>query len=475
MLTPWLPPRVCSRQGAAHRRRGQPCQDFSLACRIAVAGAEPLTLLAVADGHGAAAYRHSAVGSALACRVAAAVVEEALGGGPGAGSEAWPGDGAGLRSWLAAELPALLQRRWRAAVAEHWRAGPGAGGEPFSPVPYGTTLGLVLLGASWWAHAGLGDWDLVRIDAAGNAELLSQEEALLGAPEATASLCQAGEPLRGWRSGLWPLEADVASFALVLSSDGLRKSCASDGDFLALARWLADLTWEGPEVAAGGAAPWATGVVIGAGEAATGTSVAGAASGAAPSATGVVIGAGEVEQELAAALDRISAEGCGDDGSVAIAHWSGGPGRCTAAAGSADPGSGLMVLLVTAGLALVGLGLGALVGRPPAPEPGAAWRREVERLCRAPELVGPSLRSRRSQVLALGRGQIRPEALLADRARDPLGALIAAGFPATAAEPLRQSGFHQLPLCPALRQALASLWITPPPAAISPSPPPPMR
>ena len=95
-------------------------------------------------------------------------------------------------------------------------------------------------------------------------------------------------------------------------------------------------------------------------------------------------------------------------------------------------------------------------------EPADAWRREVERLCRAPELVGPSLASRRSQVEALRRGAVRPEALLEQPHRDPLGALIAAGFPALPAERLRQSGFARLPLCPALRHGLDQIWKLPP-------------
>jgi hypothetical protein len=548
VLSPWGAVRVCSRRGAAHRRRGSPCQDASLALRLLAPQGEPLLLLAVADGHGATRHSRSQVGSALACRAAAAALQEALleggeealaaalAGGYGAGRG---GAGEGLPPWLAAGWPQALWRHWRAATEAHWRAQPDGAPGPYSPIPYGTTLGLLLLAPGWWAYAGLGDWDLVRLPSGGGGELLSQEPALPGAGEATASLCQEGPTLLGWRSGLEVLPAGAAPFALVLSTDGVRKSCASDGDFLALCPQLAALVGE-----------------------------AGQAGEEEESSDGAGEPAGEPAGEgpLAAALDQISAEGCGDDSSVAIAHWAptsaaegaagqglaghsltapslglssglsplatpswpapprGGPSRGGAIPGAFPgrfpapqgrqracrqeqggvpgfggpqrPGSaplGLAPLgLALAGLGLLGLGLGVLVPRilgpgflpssgipwpgrprPPAPpEPGEPWRREVGRLCRVPELVGPSLASRRSQVEALRRGSLRPEVLLAERSRDPLGALLAAGFPALPAAALRQSGFQQLPLCPELRRALVQLWSPPPPVLpIAPRPP----
>lgn len=150
---------------------------------------------------------------------------------------------------------------------------------------------MLLLTPRWWAVAGLGDWDLVRVDQAGVAELLSQEVGAPGAGEATASLCQEGADLGGWfRSGVWPLEDQGLPFSLVLGTDGIRKSCASDADFLALTAWLA----AGPEADAAGSDP------------------------AASDAGAGMVGGDDI---LAEALDRISAEGCGDDVSVAIGRW----------------------------------------------------------------------------------------------------------------------------------------------------------
>jgi len=475
VLSPWSEVAVCSRRGAAHRRRGQPCQDACLALELPTAGGAPLRLLAVADGHGAALHSRSQVGSELACRAAAIALEEALALQPppfamekrGASD---PG-GEGLEGWLAEGWPAAVQHHWLALTEAHWRDHPDPAAPTYSPIPYGTTLGLLLLAPGWWAHAGLGDWDLVRIPAAGEGQLLSQEPPFPGGGEQTSSLCQGGSPPAGWRWGWEPVALGAAPFALVLSTDGVRKSCGSDQDFRVLAGWLASLARQEP------------------------------GSGPKPG------GEAGPEPALAAALDHISAEGCGDDGSVAIAHWGGpalaagtgasalveGPGRAPERSGAGGQGRTRMgrnrmggnqrgarllrgcgwglVGLALAGLALVALGPtgllpGALppralppgVASGPGPgDPGDPWRREVERLCREPALLGPTLASRRSQVEALRRGTLRPERLLAERGRDPLGALIAAGFPATAADALRQSGFSKLRLCAELRHALAHL------------------
>ena len=460
MLRRWLVPGLCSRRGAAHRRRGQPCQDAILQRVFTLQGGLPLTLLAVADGHGGEAYHHSDVGSALACQAAAEVVAADLARLPAGGMTPAGADLMALRRWLAGDLPTMLQERWLAAVRQHWLAGPGRGegGAPFSPLPYGSTLGLLLLTPLWWAVAGLGDWDLVRVDQAGAAELLSQEGAAAGAGEATASLCQEGADLGGWfRSWVWPLEGQELPFALVLCTDGIRKSCASDGDFLALTAWLA----AGPEAN-------------------------GARSDNADPEAGVREAGGEAF--LAEALDRISAEGCGDDVSVAIGHWQPGdqasPPSDLPAPNPPQPwlplrgplllGTGLLALLFGVAMGrklplLSGVAAPSWVPRPGLPPAGRApLRREVERLCRDPALLVPSLRTRQSQVLGLRQGTLRPEPLLIDGARDPLGALIAASFLGQDPEAVRQNLMPSLGLCTALRSALEGLWLPSSTPAIPP-------
>lgn len=501
MLSHWLVAGVCSRRGSAHRRRSQPCQDATLQRAYTLPGGLPLTLLAVADGHGGPAYHHSDVGSALACEAAAEVVAAALAHLPAGSAAAAGADLLALRRWLDEDLPIALQQRWLAAVRQHWLAGPdgGEGGVPFSPVPYGSTLGLLLLTPHWWALAGLGDWDLVRVDPAGGAELLSQEGGAPGAGEATASLCQEGVALGGWfRSRAWPLEDQVLPFSLVLSTDGIRKSCASDADFLALAAWLAagpDSTDPVCHTAAFGSthpeAPRPEALHPGAlhpeaphpdpshphiGGSDTGEAVAG------------------VDAFLAEALDRISAEGCGDDVSVAIGRWQTGatarspsdPSTVAVAVAVPDPRPPLqdlprrvVPLLLTGGLALLlAVALGQRLPFAPAappPRPGLPpagrepLRREVGRLCGNPSLLVPSLRTRHSQVEGLQQGTVQPETLLYDSARDPLGALIAASFLEHHPEAGRQDALPSLGLCPALRSALGSLWRPAAPPAIHPA------
>ena len=449
MLKRWLVPGVCSRRGAAHLRRGQPCQDASLQRAFTLPGGLPLTLLAVADGHGGSAYHHSDVGSALACQVAGEVVAAHLAHLPAGAMTPGDADLKALRRWLAGDLPTILQERWLEAVREHWLAGPGRGeaGAPFSPLPYGSTLGMLLLTPRWWAVAGLGDWDLVRVDQAGAAELLSQEVAAPGAGEATASLCQEAADLGGWfRAWVGPLNRQGLPFSLVLSTDGIRKSCASDADFLALTAWLA----AGPEANVAGSDH----AVSGAG----------------------VVGGGDV---LAEALDRISAEGCGDDVSVAIGRWLAGEegaplptDRPALTPQEARPPLRLLpLLLIGALLLLFGVALGrrfplasGLADWPLGPRPGVTpagreiLRREVGRLCRDPALLLPSLLTRHSQVLGLRQGTLRPEPLLIDAERDPLGALVAASFQQQL-EPGRQNDVLSFGVCPALRSALAGLWL----------------
>jgi hypothetical protein len=432
---------------------------------LTLPGGLPLTLLAVADGHGSQAYYHSDVGSALACEAAHKVVADALTRLPAGTAPPAGADLLALRRWLAEDLPHALQQHWLAAVRQHWLEGPGGGegGVPFSSIPYGSTLGLLLLTPHWWALAGLGDWDLVRVDPAGAAELLSQELGAPGAGEATASLCQEGAALGGWfRSWVWPLEDEVLPFSLVLSTDGIRKSCASDADFLALAAWLA----AGPTPTA----------AAGMGGSDTGEGVAG------------------VEAFLAEALDRISAEGCGDDVSVAIGRWQAGepappPSDPPAAAAAAVPAPvprpplRVLPLLLSGTLALlIGVALGQrlplasaphglpLLPRPVLPQAGREpLRREVGRLCGDPALLVPSLQTRHSQVQGLRHGTLRPETLLIDGARDPLGALIAASFLEQHREAGPQNELPSLGLCPALRSALGSLWLPAAPPAIQPA------
>ncbi len=445
----WAAPIAASRAGAAHLRAGRPCQDAVLSRELRDAEGQPVMLMAVADGHGGRRYRRSEVGSRLACETALAVVADALASAP-------PGDGEGAWSrWLAHDLPEAVQCRWLEAVQAHWQSDPGEG--DFEPLLYGSTLGLVVMTTRWWGHTGLGDWDLVRVEADGRAWLLQEENEPTALGEATCSLCQPqAASLFARRAALHPLAPDPRDFALVLCTDGIRKSCATDSDFLTLAAWLAG----------------------------SGAEAAGA---------------------LPEALDRISREGSGDDVTVAIGR-AGAPGEPPAplpvppAAAETpvvtpSPAQAAQASLprprpqrrrpaigraVAIGLALAAAGAGwlALVWPRTQPPPQAAVPTspglraalaEVERLCGQPASLPLELRRRRDLFVALRQGRQDPARLKAAAATDPLAALIAADLPAAdpteekpaaaklpAANPRRN--LQALGACPALLEALSRQW-----------------
>ena len=443
MVNRWRPPLQARRSGAAHLRRGRPCQDAVAVGELRSRDGQPVQLMAVADGHGGERYIHSAEGSRLACSVALAAVERrlragSLPAGEGPELEAWV-------DWLAVSLPHQIQHDWLAVVQRHWlglntlevantsEARPSEAGSSETssaaaadvPLLYGTTLGLVLMAPGWWGFTGLGDWDLVRIDAAGQGELLSEEPSM-GGGEATGSLCleRAAE---GFRSGLTPIRDPDRAFALVLSSDGIRKSCATDADFLALASHLAST----------------------------------------PALT--------ASDDLAACLDQISREGSGDDVTVAIGHW-GGSGRLTEAQPAADPApaapqrrsraiglAALALVVVMAGLAWGWLGLRqrSQTGRPAAP-----LAAEITRLCSSPAAtIGGTLSGRRSQFSGLRQGTLTPAQLLASAQLDPLGALIASSFDPGSGGMVQGPSLRALALCPDLAAALRQQWQAGPVAA----------
>lgn len=418
----WHPPLQARRSGAAHRRQGRPCQDAVAIGELRSRDGQAVQVMAVADGHGGERYIHSAEGSRLACSVALAAVDQGLRAG-----DLPAGEGPELQAWLhwlAVALPRQLHSDWLNAVQGHWQgltaleqAQPA---EADVPLLYGTTLGLVLMAPGWWGFTGLGDWDLVRIDAAGQGELLS-EEPFMGGGEATGSLCleRAAE---GFRSGLTPIRDPDRAFALVLSSDGIRKSCATDADFLTLACHLASTA---------------------------------------------ALAAGD---DLAACLDQISCEGSGDDVTVAIGHW-GGSGPMTEPQPAAEPppppapqrrsrtiGLAALALVVVAGMVWGWLGQRQ---RNQAGRPAAPVAAEITRLCRSPAAtIGGTLSGRRSQFSGLRQGILTPAQLLASAQLDPLGALIASSFDPGRAGMVQGSSLRDLALCPDLAAALGQQWQT---------------
>jgi hypothetical protein len=398
---------------------------------------QPVQVMAVADGHGGEHYLLSDVGSALACELALQVVREHLGlwdlqGAQAPGLDTWV-------HWLASELPHRIHSRWLALVREHWQqhtalssapdqAPCSEATTPEAEVPrlYGTTLGLVVMAPRWWGYTGVGDWDLVHVGADGQAALLSEELAGDGGGEATGSLCL--EQAAGlFRSGLEPIEHPEATFGLLLSTDGIRKSCATDADFLLLAAHLS----------------------------------------ATPAA-----GASEV---LAANLDQITSEGSGDDVSVAMAQHGSlfspsqvnfseetPPGERPIQARTIRALKPLMLgalLVATAGL---GAGWYWLQHWGMDPGPPRAVRRQINQLCQGPaNAIAGTLSNRRSQFTDLRQGRLTAPPLLDSAELDPLGALIASSFDPASGGMVQGEALTALGLCPLLAAALQRQWQPP--------------
>jgi hypothetical protein len=417
----WGAPWHCTVIGAAHQRKGVVCQDFSLVRQLRAPAGQTLQLLAVADGHGGERYRYSDRGSRLACEQAAKAVQAALGTTPIDNHHAW-------QRQLSHHLPAVIQDRWLRAVQRDWQQKPDAAGQPFCPSLYGSTLGLVLLAPTWWGCTGLGDWDLVRVGSDGT-ELLSEENEQPGGGEATASLCQTEAAARWAVRAQWqPIEARVAPdpFSLLISTDGVRKSCATDQDFLELCSQIIPIG-HGPELAEG--------------------------------------------------LAKISAGGSGDDLSIAVGCWgSSSKGAGAGASSKARPSASLLLPLVlamgaVAWWAWTQRGSWIQTEQPPAGAPAPInplpWiQQAATQLCRNPELIGPTLTQRQGQFSQLLSGGLSRQHLLGAAQQDPLAALIAWSQPSIpeprAAGPAA-SPPPPLPLplpgsCPALELALASQW-----------------
>lgn len=134
----------------------------------------------------------------------------------------------------------MLVDAWRRGVDVH--AQQHHGESQADPISYGTTLGLALLTPQCWLCAGIGDWDLV-VMSRGGTDLASQEQSEFTPGESTFSLCQS-EPLgpMAQRFTMGQLRGEKAE--IVLCTDGVRKSCRNDNDFLSLCRHLS--TESGP-------------------------------------------------------------------------------------------------------------------------------------------------------------------------------------------------------------------------------------
>jgi hypothetical protein len=427
--------------------------------------------MAVADGHGGSRYWLSDVGSRLACDLALQLAAKDLAMRP----LSTPGADAlgAVRQWLADELPSQLVAAWQEAIQADWQQRdlpPEHQGESFSSQTYGSTLALVVLTPHWWAHTGLGDWDLVLLSDHQPDQLISQEADKAHQGEATESLClPSASRCFASRTAVYPLSGDQRqACGLVLSTDGIRKSCATDADHLALSRYLLEEAQTHKAIAAGSS------------------------------------------ERLDTSLDRISREGSGDDVSVALACFGSlQPGavpsqpvpmvalpdltplprlpehpRLAAEQPSPQSRRGRRQARPTAGPALLRIGVGLATGsallvaawvwlRPALLRPFSApttfaepsqdiparltatqqnsIQLEIKRLCRMEQALIESTLNQRKEIPKHSREQPRHiERLLADN--DWQGSLIALNRPGSTQQTQLAA------LCPALNKALKAYW-----------------
>jgi len=203
-------------RGSAHVRSGAPNQDAWL-CQTTPAACP--AIIAVADGHGAAAHFRSGDGAAIAVRGACAVLASQLDDADGA------------------ELAGAIVTRWRNDVRAHMSANPYNENErrladhpPLSP--YGATLIAAGVNAGVLALLQIGDGDLLLGYPDGSiARPLPQGPTLKG--EQTFSLCQ--EDALSWFQSavLWRSADNAWPDFVFMATDGVSKSFHDERAFRA--------------------------------------------------------------------------------------------------------------------------------------------------------------------------------------------------------------------------------------------------
>jgi hypothetical protein len=210
---------------------------------------------AVADGHGHARHFRSAVGSALAvdvaCRAASRLATVLSGCRPDDEVAAAVRD----------DLAQAIVLDWRAAVARRLEAEPYTAQEQSAldlagdgpEVPYGTTLLLAIITARWLVCAQIGDGDLLAILPDSRSFYPLPGDSRLDG-QRTTSLCQA-DAVASFRTSVHDLDARPV-LAVLLATDGYGNAQAAEawqpGVAADLARFAADHdhAWFGHQVPA---------------------------------------------------------------------------------------------------------------------------------------------------------------------------------------------------------------------------------
>jgi serine/threonine protein phosphatase PrpC len=241
-----------SARGAAHVRKRLPNQD-AIAWAPA-SGSGEAVVIAVSDGHGSDSHFRSDTGARLAVESAIAVLGDFLVKNKGA-------DPSRINT-AAIELPARIHEAWRSKVNADLQRAPLPEPRPSDPearfVPYGATIVAAAATADFVLVLQLGDGDLLVGFSDGQiVRPLPDDTGLVG--EQTYSLCNA-DAARANRFRLQVLPRagrNPQPQFLMLSTDGLSKSCADEEAFAKLAReWRDVIQKDGLASLAGSLEPW---------------------------------------------------------------------------------------------------------------------------------------------------------------------------------------------------------------------------
>jgi serine/threonine protein phosphatase PrpC len=224
-------------RGVSHSRTGLPNQD-AISC-IPTGGPVPISILAIADGHGSPRCFRSGLGAALAVQAAIAECEGSL------IMSADPGNPLVMKEGAEQSLPAAIVHHWRGSVTNHFSHNPfsaeeleavetarGAAEresvETNALLSYGATLLTVLATESFILYLQLGDGDILAIFEEGRVERPLPHDKRLIANE-TTSLCLPNAE-REFRFELDALPENKPAL-IMLSTDGYANSFVDDDAF----------------------------------------------------------------------------------------------------------------------------------------------------------------------------------------------------------------------------------------------------
>jgi serine/threonine protein phosphatase PrpC len=243
-----------SARGATHVRKDLENQD-AIAWTPS-SGIGDTAVIAVSDGHGSETHFRSAIGARLAVETALAE----LGGFVSKFKDA----GLSTTNSAALEIPARIHKAWQQRVDADLERSPPPKLTLSDPnerfVPYGATLVAVAVAPSFILLLQLGDGDILVGFSDGQIKrLLVSDIGLAG--EQTNSLCDPNAAkLDLFRLQVLPiLDTSARPDFVMLSTDGLSKSCADEPAFVNLAQeWRSVIHKDGLRTITGSLEPWLT-------------------------------------------------------------------------------------------------------------------------------------------------------------------------------------------------------------------------